>query len=280
MDHQTQNAAKALFLDLDGTLLDDKKQVSPRDREAIERMLQQGHHVIIATGRPLSSALVQAEKLGLTGEGCLLIAYNGGILYDTARQQVIHEIRLPLSLVRAVFDEAARRGLHIQTYEGAYVVAEPAGSEACLRYYEHNSGMPWKIVPDVTALSEEPVKMLMIDREGPERLEAMRGWIAEHFGDRLDTFFSSADYVEIVSHGLNKGQAVRQMAGLLGISIEDTIAAGDAENDITMIRAAGVGCAMRNASEAVKAAADYVTEADNNHSGVAEIIRRFILQDF
>ena len=77
--------------------------------------------------------------------------------------------------------------------------------------------------------------------------------------------------------GLNKGNALMQMAGILGVDVADTIAAGDAPNDLDMIKAAGIGCAMSNGTDEVKAAADYVTERDNNSGGVAEIIEKFVL---
>ena len=277
MANDTVYTKKALFLDLDGTLLDDKKQISETDKTAINRMLQEGHSVIIATGRPLSSARAQAEKLGLTGEGCYLISYNGGILYDTAHQKVIYKKTIPFFAVSAVFDEAVKRGLHIQTYDGENVVALPASNEEFLKYYEKNTGVHYRIIQDLAELTDEPVKMLMIDLEHPKCLEEMRGWIAAFEGEYLDSFFSSATYLEIVSKGLNKGDALRQMASLIGVPMENTIAAGDAANDLPMIRAAHTGCAMANATEEVKAAADYITTADNNHNGVTEIIERFVL---
>ncbi len=278
MNNDTVCTRKALFLDLDGTLLDDKKQISDTDRKAIGKMLGEGHSVIIATGRPLSSAYAQAKKLGLTGEGCFLISYNGGILYDTANEKIIYKKTIPFPVVSAVFDEAGRRGVHIQTYDGEDVVALPAGNESYLQYYEKNTGMPYRFIQDLTELTEEPVKMLMINLEDAGPLEEMRRWIAAHEGDALDSFYSSATYVEIVSKGLNKGDALRQMASLIGVPMENTVAAGDAANDLPMILAAHIGCAMANGDEDVKAAADYVTRADNNHSGVAEIIERFILR--
>ena len=272
MPHNT----KALFLDLDGTLLDDRKQISSGNRSAIDRMLRAGHRVIITTGRPLVSAREQALKLGLTGEGCYLISYNGGVLYDTARETVIYKQTIPLPLIFAVFDEANRRRLHIQTYDDDFVLAEPRCDNAYLHYYSENFSVPYRIIPDVRTLEQEPVKMLMIDQEDPSRLEDMRSWIAANAGDKLDTFFSSSDFIEIISKGLNKGNALRQMASLLDVPMENTIAAGDAGNDLPMIRAAHTGCAMANASDEVKAAADYITKADNNHDGVAEIIDIFV----
>ena len=274
---ETAKNSKALFLDLDGTLLDDRKKISERNRLAIDRMLAMGHRVIITTGRPLVSARVQAKALGLTGSGCYLIAYNGGVLFDTEHEKVIYKQTIPLPLIRLVFDEANKRGLHIQTYDDDYVLAEPRCDNEYLRYYSTNFGVPSRIIDSVRSLTQEPVKMLMIDMEDPSRLESMRGWVAEHAGEQLDTFFSSEVFVEIISKGLNKGNALRQMAALLDIPLENTISAGDAGNDLPMIRAAHLGCAMANASDAVKAAAGYITEADNNHDGVAEIIEKFIL---
>ena len=94
---------------------------------------------------------------------------------------------------------------------------------------------------------------------------------------KVDRFFSSNEYLEHVAPGINKGAAVAFLCEYTGIPLCNTVAAGDAENDISMIKAAHVGCAMKNAEENVKKAADYITENDNNHDGVAEIICKFIL---
>ena len=267
---------KAIFLDLDGTLLTDDKKVTQENRSAINRMLNGGHSVVIATGRPLTSAVLEAEKLGLTGDGCYLIAYNGGILYDTAHQKIVFKRTVPLRLVYEVFDEANRRGVYIHTYDDTHVLVEPRCDNDIVRYYTGRIGMTHLVTPSVRTISSEPVKMLMIDRQDPEPLQEMRDWIAANFGDELDSYFSSNEFVEIVAKGLNKGNALRQMAQILDIPVENTIAAGDAANDITMLEAAHIGCAMANAAAEVIAAADYVTEHDNNHSGIAEIINRFV----
>ncbi len=269
---------KALYLDLDGTLLTDDKQIPEQNREAIDKMLAEGHSVIITTGRPLVSAVLQAEMLGLTSEGCYLIAFNGGILYDTAKRKVIYRSTLPLDTVVKCFREAARRGIHIQTYSEDRVLVEPRCDNDIVRLYCSKILMKHEVLPDITSLKEEPVKMLIIDLNDPAPLEDFRGWIASWAEGKIDTFFSSNEYCEIVNKGLNKGNALRQLAELIGVDIEDTIAAGDAANDITMIEAAGIGCAMSNATDDVKQVADYVTEKDNNNSGVAEIIERFILK--
>ena len=80
---------KALFLDLDGTLLNDKKEITPGNYHAIRQALGEGHKIIIATGRPLASAIKQAERLGLTEKGCYVISFNGGVIFDMGNQEVI-----------------------------------------------------------------------------------------------------------------------------------------------------------------------------------------------
>ncbi len=89
-------------------------------------------------------------------------------------------------------------------------------------------------------------------------------------------YFSCREYLEMVAEGVNKGSALLRFCGLMDIPVRNTIAAGDECNDLSMIQAAGTGCAVANAQEEVKAAADCVTRNDNNHSAVAEIVEKFI----
>lgn len=268
---------KALFLDLDGTLLNDQKQITAKNREAIEAALQQGHHIIIATGRPLVSAAEQAQVLGLTGKGCYLIAFNGCVLYDIAKKEIIFHSVLPMDLVYEIFDEAHRRGLHIQTYDETSVLVEPGCADPDVEEYCRRSHMNYKILPNIRTLQRAPEKVLLIHFGTQEPLEQFRHWASEFAPGKLDSYYSCDEYLEIVNKGINKGNAIRRMAELLNIPIENTVAARDAANDIPMIQAAHMGVAMKNAASEVRTAADYITEHDNNHDGIAEIIEKFLL---
>lgn len=268
--------SKALFLDLDGTLLNDEKEITPGNRAAIEKALAAGHRVVITTGRPLVSAIEQARRLDLTGPGCYLIAFNGGIIYDLGAKEVIFEETVPLDLVQAIFDEANRRGLHIQTYDERQVLVEPRCDGEAVRRYCSIILMEHSVVPSVAALTREPAKMLLIDFQDKAPLEDFRQWVLGQYGDKLDSFFSCEQYLEIIPRGLSKGSALLQLAGLLGIPQENTVAAGDAANDLSMLKAAGVGVAMCNGTEEAKAAADTVTTRDNNHDGIAEVIEKYL----
>lgn len=268
---------KTLFSDLDGTLLNDQKEITPENRAAIDRALAQGHRIVITTGRPLVSAIKQAETLGLTSPGCYLIAYNGGVIYDMGERKIIFQRTLPLELVRKVFSEANRLGTHIQTYSDTQVLVEPRNDDEAVRRYCSLIKMDFSVIPDVNQLTQEPVKMLLIDYHDQTALEHFRQWLLSWGAGQLDTFFSCDQYLEVVTTGLSKGSALKQLCQTLDIPLESTCAVGDAANDIDMIEAAHIGAAMANGIDEAKAASNYITTRDNNHSGVAEVIERFIL---
>ena len=268
---------KAVFLDLDGTLLADDKSIPEVNMQAIDKARSKGNCIVISTGRPLKSAILLAQDLGLTGKGNYLIAYNGGLLYDTYNQKVIFKSAIPLDTVRNVFEHAHKKKLHIQTYDSEHVLVMPEGDDEDVRIYCQKVRMDYKVLKSANCITEEPVKMLAIDRTDPATLDAFIDWVGVNYGESLAAFYSNPTYVEIVNKGLNKGNALRQMADLLNIDIKDTIAAGDQSNDIDMIKAAGIGCAVSNATDPVKEAADYITERDNNSGAVAEIIEKFVL---
>lgn len=271
-----QTNKKILFTDLDGTLLNDEKNITPGNQNAIHEALEAGHIIVITTGRPLSGSLAAARRLGLTREGCYAITFNGGLIFDLYRNRTIFSRTIPRTLVRQAFDLAARRQIHIQTYNATHVIAEH--DNQFLRDYSELTRIPRMTVPDiVAALDDEPCKMLAISYGREEDMDAFRQDLLSAFHGQLDCFFSNSEYLEIVPAEVSKGFAVRWMCTHLGIPLENSVAAGDAQNDISMLEAAHIGAVMCNAFAGVAQHGNYITKADNNHDGVAEIIRKFIL---
>ena len=267
---------RLLFLDLDGTLLDDGKEISPGNRRALERALRAGHRVVITTGRALSSAKIQAQRLGLDRSGCYLITFNGAVVYDCGTESVLSRTFLDPEALYAVFDEANRRGVCIVTYSIDEIIVESRNDGETAQRYCAPLGMDYRVADDIrTELTAPSPKALIVDFDDHSRLEGMRDWIETHLSGRADCFFSNRSYLEVVPAGMNKGQAVIEMCRRLNVPISNAIAVGDEANDLSMIQAAGIGVAMANGTQAVKAAADYVTERDNNHDGVAEVVERF-----
>lgn len=269
---------KILFTDLDGTLLNNEKLVSEGNRAAIERLLQAGHYLVVATGRPTKSAFQVVQKLGLTMPGCYMIAYNGGVIFDCSKEEIWMEKRLPMEHVRYLFEEATKYSLYVQTYgEDDKILASFDGAE--LQFYTggNRGALDCEVTDDICqVLNEAPNKVLLIDLNEKGILkfwEEHRDWEE----GRCDSTFSCPEYLEYLPKGVSKGSAVRTLCEMLNVDIKNAYAAGDERNDISMIEAAGVGIAMKNAVDEAKAVADYVTENDNEHDGIAEVIDKLIL---
>ena len=274
MEHEKKR--RIFFTDLDGTLLNDDHDISDGNRSAIKELLQKGHVVVICTGRAFPSAKLQAERLGLTGENCYIICFNGGQIYDSARRELIYRKSIPMNYVRSVFDDADKFGITAQTYTDTHVITEHDNPNT--KKYGEIQGLPMMVVENVTkTLSHDPSKILALDFFDNQKVTDFRQFITAHYDGVLDAYLSHPALLELVPPGVNKGNAVRFLCNYLGIPIENSVAAGDAENDLTMIQAAHIGAVMVNGEPFMKEQADYVTEADNNHDGVAEILHKFIL---
>lgn len=269
--------AKILFLDLDGTLFNDAKEVTPENRAALERARGQGCRIAISTGRALPGAMGLVRELGLTGEGCYVSASNGGVLYDCGQDKVLARRSLAAEDAEQLLGYARDHGLHAQTYDRDGVVVKHPFDGPLVEEYCRVNGMPWRRVDSLKELDEPPVKVLLVGPEDRAALEEAKAWMGEHMAGRVESFYSSPVFLDVMPAGVNKGYGVKELCRRLGIDVKDSVAAGDEANDIPMLKAAGVGAAMSNAAAEVKAAADYVTGRDNNHSGVAEIVERFCL---
>lgn len=267
---------KILFVDLDATLLNDDKSISKRNKEAIQKMLSEGHYLALATGRPVESARVVATELGLTMPGCYMIAFNGAVLYDCSADRVLLRRTIPIEVVQELFERAKKAGLYIQTYNSTDILTNKHTKE--LDYYIARSQLSYKLSENILdALEEEPQKVLLIHLENRERLVKFRKDNLKWEQGKCNSFFSCKEYLEYCPVGTSKGTGVEYLAKILNMPIENTVAVGDEQNDIPMIQAAHVGIAMKNGIQELKKAADYVTENDNNHDAIAEVIEKFIL---
>ncbi|MBE5956900.1 MAG: HAD family hydrolase [Lachnospiraceae bacterium] len=267
---------KILFTDIDGTLLDDKKQIPFKNRQAIEQLIKEGHKIVLTTGRALSGTIGQAEKLGLTFDGCYIIAFNGAEIYDSYRKETLYKCSIPLDVVSRIFAICEEQNVHVQTYDDKYVLAKE--DNAYLRRYCREIVCESKIDPSLPhSLKEEPSKLLLLSYDNPDKLNKMRDLILKAEGATVDSFMSSKGLLEVVLKGTNKGNAIKRLCHILDIPLENSVGAGDGYNDIELIRTAHVGAAMKNAVKEIQEIADYITEADNNEGGLAEVITKFIL---
>lgn len=268
---------KILFTDLDGTLLTDDKRISDTDLKNIRQMTDKGNQFVIASGRPLPSVLELSEQYGLIRPGFYVSCFNGSVIYDCYNKKTVQRITVPFDDVQYLFDEAVKEGLHVHTYSDTEIIA--AASTPELEHYLKHIHMPGVITTDFKAhMEHEPSKIIVMSFESRDRLIRFEKDHEIYTKNRLNTTYSCDFMLEYSSLSGSKGNSLLAMCQFLGIPVSDSIAVGDEENDLSMICAAGVGVVMKNGKDSVKEYADYITENDNNHNAISEIIERFILQ--
>ena len=265
-----------LFTDMDGTLLNDKSEITPGTKAALDRMTAMGHHLILSSGRPLPSILEVRKLQGIDYPNTLIISNNGALIYDcdTASDILVH--RLDMEDIRFIIGEAEKQHLHIHAYTDTEIVCHELNDE--LRFYTRRTHLPLKCVDNIAdSLEQGSFKLQCIHLTDRSVLEHFRDHIMPHLGNRVQIIFSSDQYLEILPAAAGKGRALLYVAEYLHIPYSHTFAVGDAENDISMLEAAGTGIAMTNADPAVKEAADIVTERDNNQDGLVEVIEKYFI---
>ena len=269
---------KVLALDLDGTLTNDQKEITPRTRAALDAALAQGVTVVLASGRPTAGVTPVARELGLgqPGRAGMILSYNGGAIVDCAAgSRVLWQQVLPAPMVPALCRFAAEQNVAIVTYNEEGVVTERPGDPWAQREGFTNK-LPMIEVADLAAYVNYPVNKMLITLD-PVRLPHVLRAGAERFAGQIDLYPSSPFFIEAVPLGVAKDKSLAALLDRMGFTRENLMACGDGMNDRSMLRYAGVGVAMANAEGPVKAEADYITDADNNHDGVAEAVERFIL---
>ena len=263
--------SKIFFFDLDGTLLTKEKKISPKTMEALRAFTDAGNHFCINTGRAIDSAKAVYDGLGLDFKGSFLCGSNGTEIYSVDEQKYVYKTGVPLELVPKILDLSEEYGVHCHTYNEDHIVSRHDGE--CMEYYRRVIKTPLIVTDDVLKeIHEPPSKMIAIELHDHEKQERFREALQKMVGDKLTLLYSNPYYMEIFPSEAGKGSAVTRLAGILGIPVENTYAAGDEQNDISMIEAAGHGIAMINGTDIVKAAADVITEFDNDHDGLAEFI--------
>ncbi len=263
-----------LFTDMDGTLLRDDCTVSPRMKEALDRMTEAGHRLILTSGRPLPAIREVCEEAGLTYPGMIMISNNGGYIYDCDNDRTILEYRLSQEDIRFILTKAKEAGIHVHGYTDSHIICREMNEE--LRFYTKKIHMPLKYANDVAeALPQGSYKLQAIHLTDHNALVAFRDSLLPHLGDRVQMIFSNDKYLEILPARAGKGNAVRFITDYLPVPRSHTFASGDAENDISMLEAAHVGIAMANATDKVKECADMVTTMDNNNDGLLEVLQQY-----
>lgn len=267
---------KALALDLDGTLVNSKKELSQGNKKAIWRAIDSGLAVILATGRPTLGVMPLAKELELDKRGGFILNYNGGRIAECRSGKIIVEHVLPPECIQAIGECAKKAGVYACTYTKNQIVAESDTDEYVLKEAFCN-GTTVKKVDDFVKFVDYSVNKCLVVGEH-EKLLPVQAQLKKTFPDKLEAFFSESYFLEVVPPNVSKSEGLKQIAKALNINLEEMAACGDGLNDIPMLETAGLGIAMANAYDEVKAVADMLAPS-NDDDGVAWVIENVIMKD-
>lgn len=264
---------KVLFLDLDGTLTNDEKKVTPKTKEALMEMQEQGHIVALASGRPTPGMVPIAREIQLEKYGGYIMSFNGGKIINCKTNETIFENVVDRKYLPELIRYARQNNLGLITYDAKHALVATRMDKYIALEAMFINKIPAYMTDVEKYVNYNPNKCLYT--ADPEVSEYHERKIAEQFGNNLGIYRSSDYFIEVVPKGIDKAAAIKVLIEKLEIPRENTIACGDGFNDLSMIRYAGVGVAMENAVDAVKSEADYIT-ASNNNDGIVQVIKKYI----
>lgn len=267
---------KLLVLDLDGTLTNAKKEITPRNREVLIRAQEQGIRLVLASGRPTYGIAPLADELQLDRFGGYILAYNGGEIIDWKSRKTVYHKVLPDEVIPYLYTCAHQNGLAILSYNGESILTE-SPDDLYVEKEAFLNKMPVCPTTDFLGDLRLPVPKCLIVGN-PSRLIAVESEISLQLQGQISVYRSEPYFLELVPLGIDKAQSLAILLEKLNIAREEMIAIGDGYNDLSMIKYAGMGIAMANAQEPVKQAADYVT-LSNEEDGVAAAVEQFLLTE-
>ena len=266
---------KMIVMDMDDTLLQDDLTISHRTKKAIETAQTMGIKIILASGRPTYAMKKYAKELKMDVYNSFILSYNGAIIMDCAKEEILFEKTLPKEAAHELFEISKNHNVHIHTYVGDDIIT-PKHNE----YTDIEGNLTGMKVIEVDnfydRVDQNVVKVLML--EDPHYLKQVETKLRPLLKDKMSLHISKPFFLEFMDHGIDKSSSLERLIQKLGIQKEEVIAIGDSYNDLGMIRFAGLGVAMGNAPLDIQAEADYVTDS-NMEDGIAKVIEKFIFNE-
>lgn len=263
---------KVLVLDIDGTLTNSQKEITEATKQAIWEVMDRGHRVILASGRPTPGMRRYEKKLELKERGGYLLSFNGARIIDCPSGEVVYQNLLPTDLVPQLYAYAKAHGAGLITYQGDTVISafEP---DEYVELEARINGMSIRVVENFVEFVDFDINKCLMTAPG-ELAAGYEKELGERYQDVASVYRSEPFFIEIMPKNVDKAASLDKMLPVIGMRHEQTVCCGDGFNDMSMIRYAAVGVAMGNAQPVVKEAADYIT-GTNDEDGLVEVIEKF-----
>lgn len=267
---------KIIAIDLDNTLLNKEKKITPYTKDIIKKARDKGVHVVLASGRPINGIKVVIDELSLNTKADYVFSFNGGKIYNLGLNKCIKESFIKGSDIKLVYKLSKEFGFFFHAFKSD-------GTLICPKY-NHYTDIEATInkldckIQDINEIDDNDlfIKAMIVDSK--ENIDYAFKNVPESFKKSYNVVRSSDIFLEFLNKDNDKGSALKFLADYLGVDIKDTMAIGDASNDLGMIKVAGVGVAMENAFKEIKDEANYITSSCEC-DGVGKAINHFLNLD-
>jgi hypothetical protein len=262
---------KLLALDIDGTLTNSQKVITPKTKAALMEAQQKGLRLILASGRPTDGVRPLAKELEMEKYGGFILSYNGARVIDLGTEQVVYEKTLDPKIIPVIGDLARKYHIGVLTYVDGCIITETP-DDPYIQLEARINGLPLRAVENFAAAVTEKEPKCLMTGDG-DYMGKIEPEIAAALGD-LSVYRSEAFFIEIMPENIDKAVSLEKLCAYAGVTREELAACGDGYNDIPMIQYAGLGIAMANAKDPVKEAADVIT-LSNDEDGIVHAMEKY-----
>lgn len=271
-------AIKMVAIDIDGTLINDNREITPKTVDAIKQASKQGVKIVLCTGRPMTGVQAYLDQLGLDNrDDEYVVSFNGGLAQTTSKKVVV-DASISFNDYVDWENYCLKEGVHSQIETRDFIYTTNQDLSRYTIYESELVSMPvrYRALDEMARIQNQYViaKAMMVDDKAT--IDRALKDLPQELADRFSIVRSEDFYLEFMHKSVSKGQALNRLCDELKIDASEVMALGNAQNDNSMIEFAGKGIAMGNSVPETLAIADEVT-ADNNHDGVAEAIEKYVL---
>ena len=266
-----------IVLDVDGTLLNSDRIITVRMRTALIKVQQMGIRLVLASGRPTFGLLPLAKELDMDKNEGYILSYNGGQIMNVQTGDILFEKHVNPKMLPYLERKAKKNDFAIFTYSGDTIFTNDLSDEHIIQEAGLNDMRLKQVEKFAEAISFLPYKCMIVSDDEESLVQLEKHWKRRLAGE-LDVFRSEKFFLEVVPPFIDKANTLSILLEKLEIAAENVVVFGDGVCDVSMIQLAGLGIAMGNAQESVKACADYVT-LSNDEDGVAIAIEKVVIAE-
>ncbi len=266
---------KLIAVDIDGTLTNSRKEITPRTRYALLEAQAQGKKVILASGRHPLGVYPIARDLRLDAYGGYIMSFNGGKIIECATDRTIVSKLFPREYLPDIISVLKDSNITVITWDDKKIFADNKVND--YTYVEKDVlKLEMVVLDDFLAGIKFDINKILLAGE-PDELDAYQEILKKRYDGLLEVYKSAPYFLELMPFGVSKGSMLPLLLEKLGVNRDELVAFGDNYNDMTMIGYAGLGVAMGNGEPEVQKIANYVCES-NDEDGIAETLKKYVLK--